>query len=238
MALQNHKAELVDLTQDGPSKNEPITITLNDSIQEIHQQPHQHQHHSLQRRDMMIIDNILEPHHNHNHSHHHYQPYPHHHRRHRQQNRFIQVVDVTDSDEEEGSSSGLVEPARKRQHISVSTPYRRACSNCGMMNCLCISPVSLNKAVQANVRSISPVRPIAPIPRPVTPDNQLKCPICIETFKTIKLQGTKCVVTRCGHLFCESCLKKALQQNGRKCPKCRKNVPRSPTAVIEVYDLC
>lgn len=79
---------------------------------------------------------------------------------------------------------------------------------------------------------------IRPIPSPETPDDSLKCPICIESYKNIKKAGSKVVVTRCGHLFCESCLKKAFQENGRHCPKCRKLVPKSLTAVIEIYDVC
>lgn len=81
-------------------------------------------------------------------------------------------------------------------------------------------------------------QPIRPTQRSETPDDPLKCPICIETYKNIKKAGSKAVVTRCGHLFCESCLKKAFQENGRHCPKCRKNVPKSATGVIEIYDVC
>lgn len=79
---------------------------------------------------------------------------------------------------------------------------------------------------------------IRPIPRPETPDDSLKCPICIEPYKNVKKAGSKVVVTRCGHLFCESCLKKAFHENGRHCPKCRKTIPRSAAAVIEIYDVC
>lgn len=71
-----------------------------------------------------------------------------------------------------------------------------------------------------------------------SPDNSLKCPICIESYNTIKARGIKVVVTRCGHLFCDSCLKKAFTENGRKCPKCRKTIPKSATSVIEIYDVC
>ena len=77
-----------------------------------------------------------------------------------------------------------------------------------------------------------------PTPKPESPDDSLKCPICIETYKNIKKTGIKIVVTRCGHLFCESCLKKAFVGNGRKCPKCRKTVTKGPTSIIEIFDVC
>jgi len=76
-----------------------------------------------------------------------------------------------------------------------------------------------------------------PPPPPASPDNLLKCPICIESFTTLKTKGIKPVVTRCGHLFCDSCLKKAFLEGGRKCPKCRRAVPKSATSVIEIYDI-
>lgn len=76
-------------------------------------------------------------------------------------------------------------------------------------------------------------------PRPETPpSDSLKCPICIETYVNVKKRGLKVVVTRCGHIFCDFCLKKAISGNGRKCPKCRKNVPKGPTGIIEVFDVC
>lgn len=76
-----------------------------------------------------------------------------------------------------------------------------------------------------------------PPPRPRTPENTLKCPICIDTYKDIKRKGIKIVVTRCGHLFCEYCVKKAISENGRKCPKCRKTIVKGPTGLIEVFDV-
>lgn len=66
--------------------------------------------------------------------------------------------------------------------------------------------------------------------------NLLKCPICIETFVKLKQGGSKCVTTRCGHLFCDNCLKKALKEQGRKCPKCRVAVPKA-NGYIEVFDI-
>lgn len=77
----------------------------------------------------------------------------------------------------------------------------------------------------------------APAQPPTPSAISLKCPICIETYVDIKQRGLKVVITRCGHLFCDFCLKKSLSENGRHCPKCRKNVPKGPTAMIQVYDI-
>lgn len=78
-----------------------------------------------------------------------------------------------------------------------------------------------------------------PPPRtPETPPTAPKCPICIETYANVKKRGFKIVATRCGHVFCDFCLKTALAANGRKCPKCRKNIPRGPTGIIEIFDVC
>lgn len=76
-----------------------------------------------------------------------------------------------------------------------------------------------------------------PEPPPLSPPNALKCPICIETFVDIKKRGGKTVVTKCGHLFCQLCLKKSISDNDRKCPKCRKYIPKSATSIIEVFDV-
>lgn len=75
-------------------------------------------------------------------------------------------------------------------------------------------------------------------PPPPPPQNELKCPICIDTFAVIKSRGVKTVVTRCGHIFCDLCLKTAINQNGRTCPKCRLKIPRGPTGFIEIFDVC
>lgn len=82
-----------------------------------------------------------------------------------------------------------------------------------------------------------------PKPAPVplvqdSPPDAPKCPICIETYINVKKRGLKIVATRCGHMFCDFCLRTALSANGRKCPKCRKNVPRGATGFIEIYDVC
>lgn len=86
----------------------------------------------------------------------------------------------------------------------------------------------------------NPPQPTPPLKTKPTspPPNQLTCPICLETYVNIRKGGTKIVVTRCGHLFCDSCLRKSFKDSLRKCPKCRKTIPKSNTGVIEIFDMC
>lgn len=98
-------------------------------------------------------------------------------------------------------------------------------------------PIQLRPPPPTTHRTPRPV----PVPVPLvqeSPPDAPKCPICIETYINVKKRGLKIVATRCGHMFCEFCLKTALSANGRKCPKCRKNVPRGATGFIEIYDVC
>lgn len=102
------------------------------------------------------------------------------------------------------------------------------------------SESALNQTIPDRIPQPYRRKPIQPSPpRPESPsENSLKCPICIESYKNVRKRGIKIVVTRCGHLFCDFCLKKAMSENGRKCPKCRRNIAKSPTAIIEVFDVC
>lgn len=103
-----------------------------------------------------------------------------------------------------------------------------------------------NKEYNSNLSTPRPTRSALPpiLQQAQTPpQNTLKCPICIEAFVNIKKQGNaKIVVTKCGHLFCEACLKKAISPPAggtRKCPKCRKTLPKTnPTAYHEIFDIC
>lgn len=52
------------------------------------------------------------------------------------------------------------------------------------------------------------------------------CPVCMETAQQIEKDGRRLMVTRCGHIFCNVCINKAVQVK-RKCPTCRKAVPQS-----------
>lgn len=56
-----------------------------------------------------------------------------------------------------------------------------------------------------------------PPPVPTTPSKSYgECPVCMES-----LQKVNAVSTFCGHIFCETCIKK-VKLSSKKCPTCRK----------------
>jgi hypothetical protein len=50
---------------------------------------------------------------------------------------------------------------------------------------------------------------------------RLHCPVCLDTFSTIRNKGLQLVSTVCGHVFCSSCLSTCLRSRDQ-CPTCRK----------------
>lgn len=139
----------------------------------------------------------------------------------------MEVVDLTDESTSNDShpvitledSTGPQAPVRNPEVIDVTND-------------------SDNDSTPEPIHLKPPQRRQAPPRTPETPPNTPKCPICIETYANVKKRGFKIVATRCGHVFCDFCLKNSLAANGRKCPKCRKNIPRGPTAIIEIFDVC
>jgi len=60
----------------------------------------------------------------------------------------------------------------------------------------------------------------SPMPAPGPPPMQ--CPVCFDSLQSL-LPPRTALSTKCGHLFCSTCLPAALQANGC-CPTCRKRV--------------
>merc|ERR1719341_467366 len=60
----------------------------------------------------------------------------------------------------------------------------------------------------------------SPMPAPGPPPMQ--CPVCFDSLQSL-LPPRTALSTKCGHLFCSSCLPAALQASGC-CPTCRKRV--------------
>lgn len=77
----------------------------------------------------------------------------------------------------------------------------------------------------------------SPPPQPAPPSPRgPKCTICLTAFATRKEEGFKIIITKCGHLFCDTCINGSMKALGRRCPKCRKAIsPREK--FIEVFDL-
>ena len=68
----------------------------------------------------------------------------------------------------------------------------------------------------------SDVKTESKVSSPLTPQRNhiiITCPICMETQKNFSLFGHCLVSTKCGHLFCDNCLKKSISLT-HKCPTC------------------
>jgi len=59
-------------------------------------------------------------------------------------------------------------------------------------------------------------------PMPAPGPSPMQCPVCFDSLQSL-LPPRTALSTKCGHLFCSSCLPAALQANGC-CPTCRKRV--------------
>jgi len=57
-------------------------------------------------------------------------------------------------------------------------------------------------------------------PLPSGPLASLTCPVCLDTLAAVTRRGGRVVSTRCGHVFCGSCLPRCIQTTGQ-CPTCR-----------------
>jgi len=81
-----------------------------------------------------------------------------------------------------------------------------------------------------------PTRPPVLIPPPPPPRSQHdatttssspvaspKCPVCLESFRSIHRRGHRLVSTLCGHVFCGRCLPACVRTSGH-CPTCRKRI--------------
>lgn len=75
-------------------------------------------------------------------------------------------------------------------------------------------------------------RPSAPAAAAVIPTEASECQICLETYTSGG--DRRCVVTKCGHIFCYYCIDK-VRASGQPCPKCRKKLGKSNTFVT-IFD--
>jgi len=57
-------------------------------------------------------------------------------------------------------------------------------------------------------------------PLPSGPLASLTCPVCLDTLAAVTRRGGRVVSTRCGHVFCGTCLPRCIQTTGQ-CPTCR-----------------
>lgn len=138
----------------------------------------------------------------------------------------VELIDLTESSPSTSNINGRVLPHLLPANSSSQNRQTRS-----------------NLPIQPAVQIVH--RPPPPPPPPVGP----RCPVCLETFESVSsflnivkgfvftnfyLQLTKppsmkkILSTKCGHLFCEPCLKESLRLNMKTCPKCRIKIgPKS-----------
>ena len=71
---------------------------------------------------------------------------------------------------------------------------------------------------------VLPSTPPGP-PPPVanSPTHAISCPICMDSMRTFTRSGRALVTTKCGHLFCDNCLKRSIALL-HKCPTCAEKL--------------
>ena len=60
-----------------------------------------------------------------------------------------------------------------------------------------------------------------------------ECTICLENY--VAGGERRCVVTKCGHTFCFSCINQ-VQNSGKPCPKCRMELGRN-SPLLTIFDI-
>ncbi|KAL1198870.1 putative SWI/SNF-related matrix-associated actin-dependent regulator [Cardamine amara subsp. amara] len=135
-------------------------------------------------------------------------------------------VDAVDDDVIESSASAFAEAKSKASRArrplmvdvesggttrltgNISSKRRRIPPNQPIIDC---EHVSVN-VFEVDIVSSSVLDPPAPPPE----EPKFTCPICMCPF-------TEEMSTKCGHIFCKDCIKKAIASKA-KCPTCRKRV--------------
>ncbi|XP_028797055.1 E3 ubiquitin-protein ligase RNF4 [Neltuma alba] len=140
-----------------------------------------------------------------------------------QQPQVVQPIDVEaiDDDVIECTASAFAEAKnnsrrnRGRTVVDVDLDYRSWINENATNNCrrdssnqtIPNSDVCINLEGSGSSEWEKPKPPMEPV---------FSCPICMGPF-------VEEVSTRCGHIFCKSCIKAAINAQG-KCPTCRKKV--------------
>lgn len=126
------------------------------------------------------------------------------------------VVDLTaDSDKEELTVVDLTSPIEKDSKV-----WRR-------LHEIRAAAIVVPEADGNDVIIIPPTPPTPSVtshhhhPPPKSPSSShgISCPICMESSKTFTATGRTLVTTKCGHLFCDICIKRSIQLM-HKCPTC------------------
>lgn len=80
-----------------------------------------------------------------------------------------------------------------------------------------------NDANEVNTSVTEPSTSSSEDPAGKTPSKKICCPICLDDEETIKRRKRRLMSTTCGHVFCDKCIRSAVQMQS-KCPTCRKKL--------------
>ncbi|KNA23986.1 hypothetical protein SOVF_020040 isoform B [Spinacia oleracea] len=145
------------------------------------------------------------------------------------------VVDI----DRESSTRNAANQRNKRQRISTTLPIIN-CESYVISQAMIPSVKVLTKTMFKTLLSESlwkgfldkrmsgfpaQKRSVVPQPPPPPPEPTFSCPVCISPL-------VEEVTTKCGHIFCRACIKKAISSQG-KCPTCRRKVTLKDT--IRIY---
>ncbi|CAH3122706.1 E3 ubiquitin-protein ligase RNF4 [Pocillopora verrucosa] len=80
-----------------------------------------------------------------------------------------------------------------------------------------------NEANEENTSGIEASTSNSEDPAGKVPSKKICCPICLDDEETIKRRKRRLMSTNCGHVFCDKCIRSAVQMQS-KCPTCRKKL--------------
>ncbi|KAL9239133.1 hypothetical protein vseg_013482 [Gypsophila vaccaria] len=132
------------------------------------------------------------------------------------------VVDV----ESESSNREAASGRNKRHRVPANQPIIN-CESYVILetNDFTVDVRGRNTAAQTRMFVAPPPQPPPPPPPPPPPEPVFTCPVCMSPLEEE-------MTTKCGHIFCKACIKKAISVQG-KCPTCRRKVAMKDT--IRIY---
>lgn len=140
------------------------------------------------------------------------------------------VVDLTaDSDTEEVPVIDLVSPVVRK--TSKKTPrHQQTTSRDAIIvsesddSDVVIVPSTSSSQQKATLMTPPHSSHTHPSPSHHSPSSHdISCPICMDTKQTFTDSGRTLVATKCGHIFCDSCIKQSISLL-HKCPTCSKRL--------------
>ena len=147
------------------------------------------------------------------------------------------AIDLTaDSDKEDMVVVDLTSPLanrpqRKKRKRAAKEGKDRTVSGPDDSDVIILSPAPPSRNLRPSPPPLRPVDPppssLPPVFHPVVPplpsespsSQGISCPICMDSKRQFTESGRTLVSTKCGHVFCDACIKQSIKMN-HKCPTC------------------